>query len=378
MTTSVRLCLVALLVALLPLLTFAAEFRAEDQPTLSAGQTINDDLYMAGGNVTSAGSVRGDLLIAGGNLLVSGPVSGDLMAGGGSITILGNIGDDVRIGGGNITIQGSVKGDVVVGGGQVTLSGSGVGGDVAIAAGSINITAPVGGDLKVGGGQVYIDAPITGNVEIQAEKVSLGPRAEIKGDFSYAAVEEAEVAPGAVVRGKTTYAPQENVRDAAKAGAAAFFSFWLLAKFLMSLVGALALGYLLHRFSRELVATVATQPLLEIGRGLIAVIVLPIISIILLITVIGIPLGALGLISYVALLVFACIAAPVVTGAIVHKWIWKPAGYIVDWKTILLGVVIYFVLGLIPIVGWIITFAVMLTTLGASLNIKWNAVKEWR
>ena len=146
----------------------------------------------------------------------------------------------------------------------------------------------------------------------------------------------------------------------------------------MSLVGAFAIGYFFHRYSRELIATAAIQPLTEIGRGAIIVIVLPIASVMLLATVIGIPLGALGLLAFTAFMVFTCMAAPIVTGSIVHKWIWKPAGYVVDWKSILIGVAVYFILGLIPFVGWIVKFGIVLLTLGAAINIKWSVAKEWR
>src|SRR3989344_748507 len=98
---------------LVPAVGIAAEFRAGEQPSLSANERIADDLYMAGGNVTSSGAITGDLVVAGGNILVQGAVSADLAAMGGSIIILGNVGDDLRIGGGNITIGGPGRGDVV-------------------------------------------------------------------------------------------------------------------------------------------------------------------------------------------------------------------------------------------------------------------------
>lgn len=363
--------------AFMPIAANAAQFLMEEQPNFPAGQTVNDDLYMAGGNVTSAGSVRGDLIAGGGSVLVSGPVSADLIVGGGNITVTGAVGDDIRAGGGNILIQGDVTGDVIIGGGQITLAGSRIGGDVAVGGGMLTISAPVAGDLKFGGGEIRIDAPISGSVEIDADKVTLGPRAVITGDLTYTASAEATLEEGARVGGETAFTQRETRGDA-KAGIAAFITLWLFAKILMALAGAFAIAYIFKRFSRELVATAATQPLIEIGRGLVIFVVLPIVSVIFLFTVIGIPFGVLGLLSFFALLIFAHLAATIVTGSIVHKWIWKPAGYEVNWKTVLLGVLVYFVLGLIPFIGGIIKFGIMLITLGAMMNIKWSVMREWR
>lgn len=368
------------LLILIPLLTFAAEFRTGDQPSLSSGETITNDLYMAGGNVTANGSIQGDLTAAGGNLLLDGPVSADVLVAGGTISIFGDVTGDVRFGGGNVTIKGAVAGDVIGGGGQVSLVGSRVGGDVAIGGGAISIDAPISGTVHLGGGDIRINAPITGNVFVQAEKLTLGPNAALNGNLTYSASEPAELESGASVRGTTEFneRPDHATKAGLAAGLIALFTLWMLAKFLMLLVGAGALAYFFHRYSRELVATAATQPWTEIIRGLVIMIVLPVVSIILLASIIGIPLGILGLLSYAILCIFAHLASPILVGSVLHKWLRKPAGYVVDWKTVLLGTLVFFILGVIPFIGWIAKALICLLTLGAALNIKWSVAKEWR
>lgn len=378
--SSIRFGLLGGLLLLIPFVSFAAEFRTGDQPSLPSGQSVVNDLYMAGGNVSASGSVQGDLIAGGGNVLLSGPVSADLMASGGTITILGDIEGDVRFGGGNVTIQGAVGGDIIGGGGQITLAGNGVGGDVALAGGAITIDAPITGVVHIAGGDIRINAPITGNVIIKADKITLGPKAALAGNLTYTASEPAHLEDGAVVRGATEF--EERPDRATKAGVTAallaLFSLWMIAKFLMLLIGASAIAYFFHRFARELVATAGMQPWIEILRGLVVSIVLPVVSVVLLMTVIGVPLGALGLLATFALSIFAHLAAPIVIGSLVHKWTRHPAGYVVNWKTVVLGVVIFFFLGLIPFLGWLVKALICLLTLGAALNIKWSIMKEWR
>ncbi|OGG72526.1 hypothetical protein A3A38_04170 [Candidatus Kaiserbacteria bacterium RIFCSPLOWO2_01_FULL_53_17] len=362
-----------------PVLALAAEVRVGEQPSLAANERITDDFYIAGGNVSSAGVITGDLVAAGGNVVVNSAVTQDVIVGGGSVTILGTVGDDIRVGGGNIMINGRVGGDVVVGGGQTQISGAGVGGDVLWGGGTLRIEAPVAGDLKLGGGNVYINAPIRGNVEFMGEKLTLGSAAVIQGNLTYTSPEEAVMEEGAVVRGATDYTKKETkAREAARFGLAAFLSIAILMKFLMLFASALVVGLIFQRYAVSLVNSAVAQPLMGLGRGFAVLVLTPIASIILLITVLGVPLGILGLIAFAGMIVFASILVPILLGSLVHKWVMKPAGYEVTWLTILIGAVLATILGWIPIVGWIVKFAVLLVALGVAMKMKWDIAKNWR
>lgn len=369
-----------LLVASIPLISFAAEFRVGDQPSFPAGESIANDLYLAGGNVSSAGELTGDLAAAGGNVLVNSAVSADALLSGGTVTVLGAIEGDLRFGAGNVTVQGAVGGDVIGAGGQLSLTGPSIGGDVALAGGSITISAPIQGVVHITGGDVRIDAPIQGNVFVKAESLTLGPKAVLAGNLTYTANAPVALEDGALVRGTTEF--NERPDRVSKAGIAAallaLLSLWMFAKFLMLLLGAAALAYFFNRYSRELVATAAMQPWVEMLRGLVIVIVLPVLSGMLLLSVIGIPLGLIGMLAFMLMLIFAHLASSVVIGSVAHKWIRHPAGYTVNWKTVLLGVTIVFFLSLIPFLGAIVKAAACLITLGAALNIKWAVASEWR
>lgn len=363
---------------LAPVALSAAEFRTGDAPSHPAGETITDDLYLIGGSITSSGTVRGDLILTGGNILVNGSVSGDVAAAGGNISILGNVGDDIRVGGGTVVIQGAITGDVLVGGGQVTIAGTRVGGDVAVAGGMIRIDAPVTGDVRIGGGEVHINSTIGGNVEIQAEKITLGPKAVINGTLTYKSPNEAVLAEGAVVRGKTTYTPSPDVRQAARDGLIAFFSIWVIAKMIMIFSGALVIGYVFQRYAAEFVSRATEKPLGELARGVVFFILTPILAVILLMTVIGMLFGILGLLGWIAMLIFGSMLTPLLIGAVVHKFIFKPAEYLIDWKTILLGTALYFAVGVIPVIGGLVCFLAMILAIGAAIHIKSDALSEWR
>lgn len=366
-------------VLIIPVVAFAAELRMGESPSFSSSETIQKDLYLAGGNVTSSGKVNGDLAVGGGNILINGPVSQDLFVGGGSIAILADVGDDVRVGGGNIVVSGKIGDDLVVGGGQTSISGAGIGGDVLWAGGALRVDAPVGGNLQLAGGEVVINSHVRGNVSFKGKKLTLAKNAVIDGNLDYSAQKEATIEAGAVVRGQTNYEPlKAPATPISGKGIIAFLSLVFLGKFLALLVFALALGLFFRRYADALVANAVAQPLLETGRGLIVLIVLPVISVMLLISIIGVPIGLLGLLAFAALLVVGSPLAAVILGSVLHKWMFKPAEYQIAWQTILLGVLVYTLLGLIPILGGIAKFVLMLLAVGSMMKIKWDVAKEWR
>jgi cytoskeletal protein CcmA (bactofilin family) len=376
------IAIMALVVGYLPTTTIAAELRAGEQTLFGASERLSDDLYMVGGNVNAEGVVTGDTAAAGGNVLINGSVSQDVAAAGGSVNILADVGDDLRVGGGNILISGAVGGDVLVGGGQVQISGTGVTGDVIWAGGIITISAPVGGDLQLAGGEVYINAPVAGNVSFKGDKLTLGAGAVISGSLTYTAAQEVEMQEGAAVLGEVSYQESQMVskmdKDTAAQMVFGIISLALFVGFLMKLVAALVVGLVFRRYSTALVAAVACNPFTEMGRGFAMLVLLPIAAIILMVTVIGLPLGFIALIGFAGLALFASILAPVLLGSFVHKAISKQAEYKVSWKTILLGVVLYSVLGLIPIIGWIVKLGLVLVSAGAMMKLKWGIIKEMR
>jgi cytoskeletal protein CcmA (bactofilin family) len=364
-----------------PLLVLAADFKAGQQTSLASTERAKDNLYMAGGSVVSAGSADKDLLIAGGTALVSGPVSGDLFIAGGNVTVLGQVSGDARIAGGNIIVSGNILGDAVVGGGQVVLSGKSVGGDVLIAGGTVRIDSEVKGSVRIAGGEIYINGPVAGDVYVKGKNLTLGPNADIKGNLKYEALKSLTTETGGKVHGETIFTQIKGQNEMKKNIAAALFAFFtimFIAKFFMILAASLFIGLVFRRYSSELVAIATARPLSEVGRGLVTMIVLPVLSILLMITVVGIPFGIFGLLSFVLLMIYANIIAPILIGALAHKWMFRSPLYMINWKTILLGTVVYFVLGLIPFLGWIVNCVLVLMTLGATINIKSQVLKEWR
>ncbi|XKT74346.1 MAG: hypothetical protein ACJKTH_03250 [Patescibacteria group bacterium UBA2163] len=373
---SLFLTLCLLVVTALPSTALAAQFEVGEQPSLPTGAII-DDVYMAGGNVHSAADITGDLVAGGGNVLIDGSISEDLITSGGSVTITGAVGDDLRVAGGAVTITGAIGGDVVAGTGQLHISGEGIGGDLVWGGGMLQLNAPVAGNVRLGGGEVIINAPIEGSVEFYGDTLILGSDASITGTLTYQSPNEVIMKDGAVVNGEISY-EQTTPKDMVDVSTVAtIFSVVTLIAFLMWLVAGLVIGLVFRRYTTTVVTHALTRPLASLGYGLSAAIVLPIISIILLFTIIGLPFAGLGLIAFAGLMLMGAILTPIALGSLLMKWTDRQPEYVVNWKSILLGVLVYMLLGFVPFIGGLVQLILTIMVIGGIVKLKLDIAKEW-
>jgi hypothetical protein len=365
----------AAVVALLPAVLFAADIRSGEQAGTASGETIARNAYLAGGAVVSSGSIGGDLAAAGGTIVVNGPVGADVEAAGGNISILGSVKDDVRIAGGTLVVAGSVGGDLVAAGGQITATAPRIGGDALLAGGTVRLTSAVSGSVRIRGGSVVIDAPIAGNVEVHAQSLTLGSHAVITGDLTYEAPKAATMETGSSVKGKTTFTPVVDV-SVGPAAALALFSVWILASLAALLVSAFIMRALFRRYIVEVAAAVVARPWHKLGIGFVSLVVTPAAAMVMFLTVVGIPLGVLTMLAYVALVLVSWMFTPIVLGAFIEKW-WHKRTPQMNWQVVLYGAIVYVLIGLLPIIGPLFKFAILLIALGAIVEKKWEIASEW-
>ena len=197
------------------------KFRSGNEVTIGSAETVAHDLYLAGGAIEVLGTVDGDLvaaggvvdvigdvegdvLAAGGTIDVRGTVGGDLIASGGDVEISGEVRDDVRVAGGRIEISSRVKDNVIAAGGRITLSRAAVvSGDLVVGGGSVHVEGIVEGDALLGAEDATISGTVMGNVEMHGDRLVLKSTARIDGDLTYTSDREATIEAGAQVLGVT-------------------------------------------------------------------------------------------------------------------------------------------------------------------------------
>jgi cytoskeletal protein CcmA (bactofilin family) len=352
-------------IALGPRYATASDTETGSNVNVAKGETINDDLVLAGGDVVIDGTVKGDVTGAASTLKVNGRVQGDINVAAGKIDITGTVDQSVRAVGGKVTISGAIGGDLVLVGGNVDVEKSGrVAGDLLAIGGDVTLNGPVNGSVKGNYGDLTINARVGQDVRVRVDNLSVENGARIAGDVSYRSRDEADFASGSVINGSIEhrrlvgFLPNENI------------TFWVVSavfRLLCALLAGLIVVLLMPRTTAA-IADAARQSLLKsVLFGLIFLIAIPILLAILMVTIIGIPVALIGF----ALFVIALYLSQVFVGTALGRFIlpdsWGNLGRGYNLLAMVIGVIIIAALRAIPVpyVGWIITVIVTILGIGA-------------
>ncbi len=348
----------------LPGLALAADPNSNFE--VKKGEVVDRDVFAVGENVTISGTVNGDVYAAGANVLVDGTINGDLLTAGAAITVLGTVTDDIRAAGNSVLIKGTVGKNVVAFGNNVTLGSEGkVGGSFLAGANSLDLSGPVAKDVTAYANQVTLTSRVGRNFQGAMQNLVLGGNGKIAGNLTYQSSRQANIPQGAV-SGKISYKPVErqqtkNISPDVTGLKPIFFGF----KFFFSVTGlliSLAVGLiylaLFPRRAEGLVNTIGTRPWASLGIGFLAFFIFPVLVILLAISLIGIPL----LFLVIPLFLFFLYLAKIFTAFYLGRRILSRNDLFLP---LLAGLVIYYVLGLVPVVGSLIGIIFVTIGLGA-------------
>jgi hypothetical protein len=222
-------------------------------------------------------------------------------------------------------------------------------GDVVVADGDVTVRGTVD-DVVVADGDVTIRGHVTGDVVTLAGTAILGRRAHVDGDIAYGD-KKPKVAPGARVDGKV------KKIDAGHIGIGVAIGVWV-AVTVSTLVLGLLLLLLFPKAADALSRTFRARKGMTALAGVLALLLLPVIGVVLLITVVGIPLGAGILLAVLPLYGLAYTTSAFVIGRLILKTARIPA--------FLVGLVILRVLAIVPFLGpivWVVATILGLGTL---------------
>ncbi len=359
----VLLLLTALFVT--PISFAQSNFRSEEVSTLSKNETINKDYFATGEKVTLSGTVNGDAYLAGGNIIVDSTINGDLLVAGGNVNINGRVNGDIRAIGGSIMVDGEVAGNITTLGGSVRVDDdSDVAGSLVAGAGNVEVFGPIGKGMTVGAGALTIGNKVGSDVVAGVEELDLTSTASISGNLNYLSQKAATVANGASISGTTKHdkppkevEEKENFVDALNFG-------WTIFKFLSSLAIGLLLLFGVPVFMQKVAGAVVNRPLGALGVGLLFLVITPIIAVILAVTVVGIPLALLVMVGYFFLIYIAKIFVSLAIG---ERILGAKANKI--WSLVL-GLGVFAVISLVPVIGGLVEFVALLLGIGASVMTK--------
>lgn len=338
-----------------------------------------------GGDILRAGETRSplqatrDVLAAGATVSLDGSVAQDAHAAGFDVDVDATTGGDLYAMGFSVSLRGPVGGDVTASGFSVRVgSEAEIAGNARIAGGRVAIDGPVLGALAVAGGKVTLNSEVSGDVLLAGETLVFGPDARIEGVLTYSAPARIEIPERVVSADRVTYQPyqrSEMMRDARE-----MWSDWeypvlptflsVLSGFLITLgffvvIGALFLT-LAPRQVRHLRRGIEARPGMALLSGVIGLSMLFGLVPISALTVVGLPLVPIVLLATVVVWTLGYILGAYVLamrvlrgfGAAENPEIWMRL------LALVVGVTLVALLNFIPVLGWMVNFALVLLGIG--------------
>ena len=284
-----------------------------DNIDIGQEQTILDNFVRVGNNIDIKGTVEGDVIVAGSSVNISGTVAGDVIAAAAFIKIDGEVKGNVRVVGMNVEINGQVGKNANLFGSSVIIGSSAkIGSNVGFAAGTIEQKGVILGkfdgwaNLAKISGKILNGSNIKFNFDNENEETLLfiNSQSVIENGLTYNSTKEAQIEAGAQIKGEVKHnlpikplKKFQNIID----------QFWWFAK-VSSLFAILLIGMIIvllfKKASREITEFMWHKSGRSIIYGILILILVPLISFILLFTIIGIPLAIILLVLY-GILVYA-------------------------------------------------------------------------
>ncbi len=355
--------LFALLV--LPVYTHAETvLRTGGDVSVESDQIVEGDYYVSAGpagKTVMSGMVTEDMYAAGASVILNGEVGKDVSILAGSAQLHASVTDDVRIVGGEVTIAEDVGGDVfVIAGSLSILSTANISGEVFFFGGDLNIEGDVAGSLRGKAQKVQIDGAIGGDIDMDAPGgITLGNSASVGGSVYYTsfvtlARGQGSVIAGEVSKGATTLvSAKEQARDA-------------LIPVFITLFATLSLYLLFKNELQSLVESIEKSFARSVLVGSLTLLLGPLVSLLLMFTVLGLFVGLLTFAWVLALYVSGLALSSVVLGAFVMKTMTKRLE--VNLLSILVGAFVFQIFLLIPIVGPLTAVVIFCVTVGGIIG----------
>lgn len=322
-----------------------ATFTSEDPTDSSTIFGFGHNLLLAGNVYEGTQSTQG-LLFALGNITNFSTTSEYAFFAGNSITVSAHVAKDLFVAGNTITIEANAE----------------LGRDVYLTGNLVTVQANVPGDLSVAGNRIILsDISITGNLNINAETIVIEGTVEVGGKFvvnSNATVFNLESLTYEDIEEYENYTITVTTVD-------------IMVSVIMGIIG-LFVAFVItlavfpginKKVEKE---TTLAQSGKDLFIGLMALLVIPFICIVLLISLIGSLAGIILALVFIIMLVLAQAFAGLWLGKLIIEKCFH--GQMNGYLESLIGIILIKVLGMIPYFGTLISFISVVMGFGLLLQ----------
>ncbi len=384
----------AILLALFLSSQAAFAFQGEMGLDLSytSNEPIHSDLYLLGWRVEVDQEVDGDLFVLGGTVRVHGPIHGNVFLAGGSLEIDGPVDGDINLLGFSaesdsscracralaldINNEGKMGEDLLALGALLVDSKDKVGGDTLLWGGQLNLGGTYAKKVMAYGHDIDLAGTIKGNAEFKGDNIILDDASRIRGNLVYTSSRDLNSEAGRVIGTTTHNFPPPHLTGKFKFPWLYLLTRRVFSALWLTIVGLVSLHWF-PRSSQTVVDTMLHFPWESFFLGLVLFIAIPGIAFVLLVSVLGIPLGIFlfaifGIGIYLTRLFASLYIGERLLGALEHHM--PPY-----WQSLPLGVFIFTLLTSIPYyIGFTVSIIVIPLALGAKALLGWRVYRRMR
>jgi len=352
-----------------PALAQPADYQSAAQLiTISAGETLSGPVFLSGQKLEIAGTIDGDLYVWGQDIRIRGLVTGDVLAAGQIINLEGLVQGNVRAAAQTISLQNEVQGSATFACQDLSTSPtSRIGRDLVFACNTSSFSGTIGRTLYGAAGTASISGTVGGDVRLPSiGTLNLQPGSTINGNLIYASASQATISPQATVRGQSMWTPQTTTPPVSAPEIKTNYWGINLIGFIYSLVSLLLIWLIVWlifpRGWRYLAEPAVEEPLSRFGLGLLLLLATPVLLVLLLATIIGIPLALLlGFVYALLLFISKLVAAEALVAWFEQKTrIARPY-----FLLLLISLLLILAAVQLPYIGWIISLMIMAIALGS-------------
>lgn len=312
---------------------------------IKINQNINKSIFAGGKNIEVTSEINGANFAAGNNVFLSSTQ------------------DYIFAAGNTINLENSTAKDAFIAGNSINIQSSNIR-DLYAAGRSIRLDSNLEGDAYIAGESITINAKVNGDVRVTCENITLGKDAVITGELEYPDNANIHILEGASIGSKKTYHMDTDL-EKNKSSLKETFTSKVYAYLSITIIALLLLLLWKKPFQKlEKLELSGKSVAKTTGKGFLFLIALPIVAIILMITIVGFPLGLISILLYGLGIYLSTITTAYYLGRLGLRN--KIPG---DYSYLAICILILFLLRLIPYVGPIVNVFSICLGLGLFLEL---------
>lgn len=329
-------------------------------------EKISGNFFKIADTVEINQEVEGDVMVLAGTLTINAKVGGDVLAIAENMEINADIGGDLRVAAKNLDINAKVaKNTNVLAASASVGKVAELGKDIYISSREFKTNGAIGGNLKGNFTNAEIGGNINGNADITLEeygKLVIYPDSSI-GNLRYRAKEPTQIPAATIIKGGVEY--NELPSEAEKIN---YFG-KIISLFSMIALG-MAILFLDKKNTISTAKEIISHPNKSFFYGLLYFLAMPIVAILLMFTIIGMPIALILLAIYAILIYVSQVIAGIALGT-------AATGKKLDrlWSMIL-GLTVLIILASLPWIGGAFRVFAILIGMGGIINVKKRRLKE--